>query len=70
MARTSSESGSEKPAAADGSAPDDIKAKFREALERKKAGSSGARPSTGTGRQAQGSTHGAETQRMFRRKSG
>lgn len=49
---------------------DDVKAKFREALEKKKAGAPGARPGTGGGRQAQGSTHGAETQRMFRRKSG
>jgi len=56
---------------AEGDAPtDDIKAKFREALEKKKAGAPSARPGTGGGRQAQGGTHGAETQRMFRRKSG
>jgi hypothetical protein len=52
------------------SAPEDVKAKFREALDRKK--SHGGRES-GAGADGHGKAdhaHGPETQRMFRRKSG
>lgn len=57
----------------DGAAPapaDDVKAKFREALERKKSASH----RSAEGAEHTGAVHGPETngggQRMFRRKSG
>ncbi|MDQ2623873.1 MAG: DUF5302 domain-containing protein [Actinomycetota bacterium] len=60
----------EKEPSAAGAASEDTKAKFREALERKKA--AGHRSAEGADNT--GSVHGPETsgssQRMFRRKSG
>jgi len=57
-------------AATDGSASEDAKAKFREALDRKKAG----RHRTADGQSNTGNVHGSETsgpvQRTFRRRAG
>jgi hypothetical protein len=52
-------------------APDDVRAKFREALERKKSGSGGGGEAHGpTGSKASGATENHKHQRQFRRKSG
>lgn len=52
--------------------PDDVKQKFREALERKKnknATSSDDHPDAGTSGPEQGHEQKAKTQRMYRRKA-
>lgn len=57
-------------AAADGGVSEDAKAKFREALDRKKAG----QHKTADGQSNTGNVHGSETsgpvQRTFRRRAG
>ena len=57
-------------ATTDGGAPDDAKAKFRAALDRKKA----AQHRTADGQSNTGNVHGSETvgpvQRTFRRRAG
>ncbi len=52
-------------------AEDDVKRKFREALERKRGAQNGAAGGNGTGRSKIHGAHGpAASQRSFRRKSG
>lgn len=61
------------PRPTDAGAPDDVKRKFREALERKqgKGSGAGAHPDDGENRPPSAEAHGpAHTQRQFRRKSG